>query len=473
MSILDYAPTFSPEDAIQIAQKFYNLITTAKSLPSYQDENFMLSTEAGERYVLKIANGAEIRANLEAQNQVMGHLAQMIKFCPQVISSQNGDEILIVESPSEVKHFVRLVTYLPGKPMGFIKRHSPELLNDIGFKLGQLTSALQGLDYISLQQGLQWDFANGLEIVKKHACLVQPPEFQQHIQKISAQFEKTTSPILSSLRKSVVQNDPNEFNLLVGSGDDLYSKDQHIVGLIDFGDMIHSYTVGDLAIAIAYAILYQPDPLTAAAHIVRGYHRAYPLHENELSALFGLVELRLCMSACVAAKYQADQPENEYININQTQIRRTLPELVDIHPRFAEAVFRDACGLTPFPASVKIVDWLTSHADEFASPLDIDLRAGPITVLDLSVSSPLLDSDPAKNAEPHLTPRINAAIAETGAQIGIGRYDEARYFYTSPAFATGDKVTDEYRTIHLGIDLFAPAWHNRLRAAGRNSGRLR
>ncbi len=176
-----------------------------------------------------------------------------------------------------------------------------------------------------------------------------------------------------------------------------------------------------------------------------------------MAALFGLVNMRLCMSACIAAEQQAGQPDNEYLGISQTPIRETLPKLAAIHPRFAEAVFRDACGLTPFPASEKIVDWLTSHADEFASPLDFDLQAGPITVLDLSVSSPLLDSDPAKNTASHLTPRINAAIAEAGAQVGIGRYDEARYFYTSPAFATGDKVTDEYRTIHLGIDLFAPA----------------
>ncbi|MGB7872872.1 MAG: phosphotransferase, partial [Anaerolineales bacterium] len=169
MSIPDYIPTFSLEDAIQIAQKLYNLSTTAKLLPSYQDQNFMLNTENGERYVLKIANGAEICAHLEAQNQVMGHLAQRVAFCPQVVSAQNGEEILVVESASEVKHFVRLVTYLPGKPMGFIKRHSPELLDDIGFKLGQLTSALQGLDYSGLQQDLQWDFANGLEIVINYA----------------------------------------------------------------------------------------------------------------------------------------------------------------------------------------------------------------------------------------------------------------------------------------------------------------
>ena len=490
MSIFDHIPTFSLKDASQLGQRFYNLNAAAKPLPSYQDQNFLMDTEHGTRYVLKIANGIEERANLEAQNQVMEHLARTVEFCPQVVPAQNGDEILTVESPGGMKHFVRLVTYLPGKPMGLIKRHSPELLCDLGSKIGELTSALQGFEYSGTQQDFQWDFASGLETAKKHEALVQPPEFHQHIQKVISHFEKYVTPISSSLRKSVVQNDPNEFNLLVGCGDDLYSQNpatnwrgnQRIIGLIDFGDIIHSYTVGDLAITIAYAILYQANPLTAAAQIVRGYHSVYPLRENELSALFGLVALRLCMSACIAANQQAGQPDNEYININQAQIRHTLPKLTAIHPRFAEAVFRDACGLSPFPTSEEVTNWLTAHADEFASLLDFDLRAGPVTVLDLSISSPLLDSDPAKNEEHHLTPRIEVAIAEAGAQVGVGRYDEARYFYTSPAFATrnGGSVVQndipqssdlagyhpapqvsnystEYRTVHLGIDLFAPA----------------
>ena len=77
-------------------------------------------------------------------------------------------------------------------------------------------------------------------------------------------------------------------------------------------------------------------------------------------------------------------------------------------------------------------------------------------VLDLSVGSSLVDGDPARNAEPHLGRRVQQALDEAGARIGVGRYDEARYLYTSPAFATGDGPTDETRTVHLGIDLFAP-----------------
>ncbi len=145
MSILDHAPAFSLDDAVQLAQTLYNLNVSAKSLPSERDQNFLLQTEAGKRFVLKIANGTEKRAMLEAQNQVMGYLAKHISFCPHIVQTANGEEITIVKSQDGKTHFIRLVTYLPGTPLGNVKRHSNELLYDLGYKIGQLTNALAWL----------------------------------------------------------------------------------------------------------------------------------------------------------------------------------------------------------------------------------------------------------------------------------------------------------------------------------------
>ena len=457
MSILDYTPNFRLEEAVYLADSLYGLSTTAKLLPSERDQNFLLQTDNRERYVLKIANGTEERTLLEAQNSVMGHVTPFVSFCPQVILDANNEEIGTIRSNNGTEHFVRLVSYLPGIPLGDVKHHTNDLLHDLGSKIGQLTNALSGFDHFALHRNFHWDLANGLDIVHKNAKLIRDAELQRIILKLTSNFEQNTASLLSFLPRSIIHNDANDFNLLTDSEGDPYKKYQSIVGLIDFGDMVYSYTIGDLAVAIAYGILGKPDPLSAAARIVAGYHAEHPLAEFELTALFGLLTMRLCMSACIAIEQQTRQPENEYLGISQAPIREILPKLISIQPRFAEAVFREACGLPPFPTSVGVRKWLASHPDEFASPLDFDLHTGSIHVLDLSVSSSLLDSDPDKNEETHLTPRINATIAEKGAQVGIGRYDEARLIYTSPAFATGDKVTDEYRTIHLGVDLFAPA----------------
>ncbi len=452
MSILDHIPSFNVEDAIQFAQKFYGLLVQARPLPSERDQNFLLQTEDGDYFVLKIANATEERLMLEAQNQVMRHLEQYVPFCPRVVPAVNGEEIVPVTSASGEGHLLRLVTYLAGTPLGNVKRHSAELLQDLGFKVGQVTEALQSFDHPAFHRDFHWDLANGIGILQKYEGRIGEPELRQLIRRFRLQFEQHVAPLLSSLRRSLIHNDANNFNLLVGGGDDLYSRNQSIVGLIDFGDMVYSHTVGDLAVAIAYAILEEANPLAVAAQVVKGYHAASPLTEDELAALFGLVTMRLCMSACIAADQQSRRPDNEYLGISQASIRTTLPKLVAIHPNFARAIFREVCGPSPFPDQV--TEWLRSHTDDFASLLDFDLRLRPLAILDLSVSSPLLSSDPLQNDESNLTPRILQAIQEADAAVGIGRYDEARYFYVAPAFAT---PADEYRTIHLGMDLFVPA----------------
>jgi Ser/Thr protein kinase RdoA (MazF antagonist)/murein DD-endopeptidase MepM/ murein hydrolase activator NlpD len=454
MSILDHMPAFNVEDAIDFAQRYYALQVQATPLPSERDQNFLLRAEDGEQFVLKIANATEERAMLEAQNHVMRHLEKTIQFCPRVIPGVSGEEIVAVKSSSGEAHFLRLVTYLIGTPLGNVKRHSPELLQDLGFKLGQVTWALQSFDHPAFHRVFYWDLVNGPDIIEKYEGLVKEVELRKLIQQFRTHFEEHVTPLLPVLRRSVTHNDANNFNLLAGGGDDLYSRNQNIVGLIDFGDMVYSYAIGDLAVAIAYAILDEPDPLAVAAQIIKGYHAAFPITEDELAALFGLVTMRLCMSVCIGADQQSRQPENEYLGISQASIRVALPQLAAIHPNFAQAVFREACSLPPF--SDQVTKWLRSNADHFAQLLDFDLHEGPIAVLDLSVSSPLLSSEPLQNNEARLTPRILQWIREAGVAVGIGLYNEVRYLYIAPAFATGDQPTDEYRTVHLGMDLFVP-----------------
>jgi Ser/Thr protein kinase RdoA (MazF antagonist) len=99
--------------------------------------------------------------------------------------------------------------------------------------------------------------------------------------------------------------------------------------LIDFGDIVYSYTVGDLAIAVAYVVLGKADPYAAAAPVIEGYMREFPLTEDEREALWTLVRLRLCVSVSIAAYQQAQQPENEYLGVSQRLIVETLPRLIN------------------------------------------------------------------------------------------------------------------------------------------------
>jgi 4-aminobutyrate aminotransferase-like enzyme/Ser/Thr protein kinase RdoA (MazF antagonist) len=457
MPLLKHAPNFNAEAAVRIAQELFGVCATADALPSERDQNFLLRAETGERFVLKIANAMEDRAMLEAQQQAMARVAQEAPICQRIVPTSGGANIAEVQSPAGARHFTWLVTYLPGVPLGSIKRHSSELLFDLGRRIGQLDRSLCRFDHEAVHRDFHWDLANGLRIVREYQQLIADAEMQRLVSSLATDFERNTAPLLPRLRRSVIHNDANDYNVIVGGGDDPYTRNQRVTGVIDFGDMVHSFTVGDLAIAIVYAILDKPDPLAAAAQVVRGYHSEFELKEDEIAAIFGLVCLRLCTSVCMAAYQQQQRPDDDYLAISQQPIRNTLPRLAQIPSRLAEAAFRLACGLEPVRSSEAVVRWLSANAHGFASVLDADLRTEVCVVLDLSVGSPLISGDELENDEAPLTRRIFDLMKSADVSVGVGRYDEARMLYTTPAFTAGGNPFAEHRTIHLGIDLFIEA----------------
>ncbi len=240
-----------------------------------------------------------------------------------------------------MRHFVWMVDWLPGVALGGVKRHSPELLRDLGRRVGQIDCALADFDHPAIHRDFHWDLASGLRVVREYEALIADAETRRLVGEFTAEFERDVAPILPRLRRSAIHNDANDYNVIVGGGDDINTKNQSVVGLIDFGDMIHSFTVADLAVAIAYAILNKADPLAAAAEVVKGYHAEYAVNEDELAALFGLARLRLCMSVCIGAHQRRQRPDDDYLAISQLPICDMLPKLAQIHPRFAES------GLSP------------------------------------------------------------------------------------------------------------------------------
>lgn len=304
MQLLIHTPAFDLESAQEIAEDHFGLRTTARALPSERDQNFLLTSEAGEKFVLKIANALESRGLLEAQNAVLEHLAKELEFCPRVLPALSGNLISM-----QANHLVRLVTYLPGVPLAQIDVHTPELLRDLGNKLGQMDRALAGFDHPAVHRDFHWDLANGNRVIDEYSGLVDNREL----------VLECRVQIKSNLRRSVIHGDANDYNVLVEA--------DRVSGLIDFGDLVHSWTVGNLAVALAYVVLGKDDPRAAADHVIEGYVQEFQLRDEELEVLWKLVRLRLAMSICLAAHQQRQRPENEYLDISQRAIRETLPRL--------------------------------------------------------------------------------------------------------------------------------------------------
>ena len=381
MALLQQAPRLTAAAASEIARELYGLDASASPLPSERDQNFLLEASGPSpsltlrtgklgpyeslRYVLKIANAGDDHALLEAQAAAAAHLAAHAVASFHVVPTTGGEPIAMLPPRWGGRHLVRLATWLPGVTMASVPHHSQALLEDLGRYIGDLDRALASFDHQALHRDFYWDLANGLPIVRQHLELVQDAALKAVIATTVARIEKDDAPRFARLRRSVIHNDANDHNVVVSAEGDLDARYQRVAGLIDFGDMVHSLTVADLAIAIAYAVLDKTDPMRAAEAIVGGYHQVYPLLDEEIAALFGLVLLRLSVSVCVAADQQRQRPDDKYLTVSQDAIRRTLPALAAIPPPFAEAVFRRACGL---PADSNIIAAVPESASPPAGP---------------------------------------------------------------------------------------------------------
>lgn len=444
MTPLSHAPRLNLQDAARLARDLYGITASAAPLPSERDQNFLLHRADRTRMVLKVASAAETLQVLDAENQVMKRLAET-GLAPSLVPTRTGEEI-----GRHGEHFVRLVSCLEGAPLGDTARHSPALLRDLGRAVAVMDRALAGFDHPALHRAFHWDLATAPAVIADRLPLVRDAALRNLIERVVVAHRDTAAPRLPSFRRRAIHGDVNDYNVLVDG------RAQRVTGIVDFGDMVISHLVNDVAIAMAYAALGKDDPLAAAAAVAAGYHAEHPLTEDEIAALFGLMLMRLALSVCVAAAQQAERPDQEYLGISQGPIRTTLPALLAIHPRLAHYRLRDACGLPPVPHAARIVEWLRANGHEAAPITGHDLRTTAVLGLDLSAGSTLVASNPADNAAGPFTERVFAAIRRAGAALGAGGYDEARVIYATDAFS-GGRVTDERRTVHIGLDLTLPA----------------
>ena len=448
-------PTFSTTDAERIARDHFGVEGRATALTSERDQNFLIDA-ADVRLVLKVANRGESRDMLTAQQDAMTHLASRMSVTPSVVLSTGGRPTVGVEASDGARYLAWAITWLGGTPLASARRKSPELWRDFGRTIGALGRALADFDHPAIHRDFYWDLASAPSIIESHRPLLTGDAILPTIDALLAGFGKYSAPLLDTLPKSSIHGDLNDHNVLIGGGDRVEDRGQGVTGIVDFGDMVYSYRVADLAIAAAYAMLGARDPVAVVREIVRGFSSAITLTADELSALWGLTCLRLCASVAIAAEQTKQRADNAYLSVSQVAIRDLLPLLAKTPFKLAEAAIRDAAGLTPVPASEKVIAFL-ERQPEFAPVLGVDVSVEPTIVLDLSIASPLLNGDTRENTEPNVTGRVFDLMREAKVSVSLGRYDEPRLLYVAPAFALGPRPTDEHRTIHIGLDLFAEA----------------
>lgn len=466
MTALDLSPSYSAENARRFASEVFGVdVANVTPLPSERDQNFLLRDSNSKRWVLKISNGQESPEFIDGQNQMMVHLAGRIEGCPQVLPALDGKLWNSVCDDKNNQYIARLVSFVEGTPLADVKYRSPRLLKNLGLQICELTTALEGFNHPAFDRSFHWDLANGVDVVQSRLHLIKDISFHTQVEHCLNEFSDFATPVLHGLPKSVVQNDANDGNVIVSmdNGDGVVATS--VAGIIDFGDAVYSWTISELAIATAYAILDCADPMTAACDVVRGYADSRSLSDDELLALFGLIRLRLCVSAVMAAEQQQTRPDDEYLSVSQQPIRNTLPALCEVPYGIATEMLRQAAAKTTSAKPSAFVKWLEDSASACAFPI-AQSADRQLEVIDLSAGTTLLAGDPTRWSAKDVGAAIESVVMKDNASIPVGRYLEPRLLYAADQFASSNTGSEdgavglfetERRTVHLGIDLFAAA----------------
>lgn len=332
-------PCLAPQSAVLIAKSHWGLSCEATSLPGDRDLNFHLTSEGGD-FVLKITDASEEEISLSAA--ALSRLSECEGRLSVGLAVPGVDEAL---SPDVVgddgrTHRAWVVKWVDGVPLAHAGPRGPGFLRDLGFELGRIRRSLADFEHPGLDRDLKWDLRRGLEIAAANESKIASPLDRRVVRETLAHVDVSMGAHASELRVGVIHGDANDHNILV----EKTFPASGACGLLDVGDIDRSWILAECAIAAAYLMLEEADPIAALVDFVAGYHETDPIPEAELGLLFDLARLRLCVSVCVSAEQRVLEPENEYLSVTTLPALSLLRSLLRVDSRDVNRRLFMACG---------------------------------------------------------------------------------------------------------------------------------
>ncbi len=333
-------------EILHLLEQYYHLKGQLKTLVGYDDRNFLLTTNEGQKFIVKLNSIIADAPFLQTQNQLFEQLQayQSPDFQTATVSkSIDGRQIIPITLADGTPYLMRVLSFIEGQFLADVP-HNVAMLRSFGHFLALLDQRLETADHTPLlHRRMVWDL---LYFMDNEAFLPYLTDARERkiVHYFLLQFKYFIEKPLQKLRKRFIHNDANDFNVLTNGG--------KVTGIIDFGDIVYSPLINELAIALAYILMRKKEPIKVTCEILTAYHEVLPLQEEELALLYYLIVARLCTSVVQAAYSKTLQPDNtEYLNAHSVPAWNLLYQCLAINPIFAENEFRKACGFAPKPAA--------------------------------------------------------------------------------------------------------------------------
>ncbi len=341
-------PRVTEAQAEELLQREYGLSGELESVDSERDLNFRVRIAGGPDYILKVANVTEARAVTDFQNQALLYLSRIgTDFAvPKVVPSRNGEHLLSVTGDDGTSHSARLLTWLDGLPLQYAEG-ADAVAGQTGTCLAELGLALRDFEHAASDYPLLWDIRNAGHLVEL-LPYVQDANLRGVCEERLAYFDGVVRPRLGKLRMQVVHNDFNPSNMLVAK-DDV----NRLAGVIDFGDMVYTQLINDVAVAAAYFCRLEEDPYRDVVEFLSHYAATVPLSDEEIDILPDMILTRHMTTVMITHWRASLYPHDRgYILRNEGRARNMLFKVAGLSVDATRARFRAVCaGADPMRVS--------------------------------------------------------------------------------------------------------------------------
>jgi ethanolamine-phosphate phospho-lyase len=340
----------------------------SKELVGYDNTNLLAHTNKGD-FIFKTYPFDQNQWELvKAENEVLLGIKGNSTPQPFAFQDRTFEKVIEIEGQSKI---CRLLSFIPGEFLAEVP-YSNKLAQNFGAFLADLV--LKMSDYTPLAykaRKWEWDLQHSL-LNKKYLKHISNPSQRKIVEYYFQQFEIKVLPIQENLRKALIHNDANEWNVLV--------QDNKITGIIDFGDVTYAPLINEVAVALTYLIYDKENPIAFTQDFIQGFHAIYPLQADELAVLYYLVAVRLCMSVCNSAFARSTQPTNDYTLISEEKAWLTLDNWLKTSPIYAETTFRKAINFPPIKSNFDQKRILQERKKHFATNLSISYER-PVSIV--------------------------------------------------------------------------------------------
>jgi hydroxylysine kinase len=302
-----------------VVARHWGIVAIATPLPGEVDDNFHLLSADGE-FLLKVGPSGEPRDLTDLVVQALLHVERSTQdvSAQRIVPTAVGEPMVELEDGGGDLHRVWMTTFAEGVVLRSIDVDDT-VRGGLGSTSARLALALKDFDHPAAERDLSWD----LRHAGRMSAMVDELPMSEDRRAFSAAlraFEVDVAPRLDSLPAQVVHNDLSLDNLVL-------APDGRLV-VIDFGDVVHTQRINDLAVAMADHLGQGPDPFLAALDVLRGYLAVEALTPDELSLLHVLVRTRV-ITRIVGGEWRAARfPENRvYLTRNVDALKALLKQM--------------------------------------------------------------------------------------------------------------------------------------------------